>query len=48
MVAHHYLSFQCLLGKGVRHVATLEETWIALLGQVIILISQVLYLMMSL
>ena len=29
---HHYLSFDCLFGKALRHVATLGETWIALLG----------------
>ena len=29
---HHYLSFQGLFGKALRHVATLGATWIALLG----------------
>ncbi|MDE0105075.1 MAG: DUF4338 domain-containing protein [Bryobacterales bacterium] len=29
---HHYLSFRGLFGRGLRHVATLGETWIALLG----------------
>ena len=29
---HHYLSFEALFGKALRHVATLGETWIALLG----------------
>ena len=29
---HHYLSFQGLFGKALRHVAMLGSTWIALLG----------------
>ena len=29
---HHYLSFEGLFGKALRHVATLDETWIALVG----------------
>ena len=29
---HHYLSFRCLFGKAVRHVAVLNSTWVALLG----------------
>ncbi len=32
VATHHYLSFQGLFGKGLRHVATLGSTWIALLG----------------
>ena len=29
---HHYLSFRSLFGRGLRHVATLGQEWIALLG----------------
>ena len=32
VATHHYLSFQGLFGKGLRHVATLGSTWIALIG----------------
>ena len=32
VAAHHYLSFQGLFGRAVRHVATLGRTWLALLG----------------
>ena len=32
VATHHYLSFQGLFGKGLRHVATLGSTWIALVG----------------
>ena len=30
--AHHYLSFHGVFGKGLRHVATLGSTWLALIG----------------
>ena len=29
---HHYLAFHGVIGKGLRHVAVLGETWLALLG----------------
>ena len=32
MAAHHYLSFQRMFGRALRHVATLDGTWLALLG----------------
>ncbi len=32
VATHHYLSFQDMFGKGLRHVATLSSTWIALIG----------------
>ena len=32
VATHHYLSFHGLFGQGLRHVATLGSTWIALLG----------------
>ena len=32
VATHHYLSFQGLFVKGLRHVATLGSTWIALVG----------------
>ena len=30
--AHHYLPFHGVFGKGLRHVATLGSTWLALIG----------------
>ena len=30
--AHHYLAFHGVFGKGLRHVATLGSTWLALIG----------------
>ena len=32
VAAHHYLPFQGLFGKGLRHVATWGSTWLALIG----------------
>ena len=32
VAAHHYLPFHGLFGKGLRHVATLGSTWLALVG----------------
>ena len=32
VAAHHYLGFGGLFGKGLRHVATLGSTWVALVG----------------
>ncbi len=32
VASHHYLSFEGLFGKALRHVATLGEDWIALVG----------------
>ncbi len=32
VATHHYLSFEGLFGKALRHVATLGESWIALVG----------------
>ena len=32
VAAHHYLPFHGLFGKGLRHVATLGSTWLALIG----------------
>ncbi len=32
MAAHHYRSFQRMLGRALRRVATLDGTWLALLG----------------
>ena len=32
MNAHHYLGFRAMFGKSLRHVATLGETWLALIG----------------
>ena len=29
---HHYLPFHGVFGKGLRHVATLGSTWLALIG----------------
>ena len=32
VACHHYLPFHGLFGKGLRHVATLGPTWLALIG----------------
>ena len=32
VAAHHYLPFHGLFGKGLRHVATVGSTWLALIG----------------
>lgn len=32
VATHDYLSVDALCGKSLRHVGTLEETWIGLLG----------------
>ena len=32
VASHHYLPFHGLFGKGLRHVATLGPTWLALIG----------------
>jgi hypothetical protein len=32
VASHHYLSFEGLFGKALRHGATLGESWIALVG----------------
>ncbi len=32
VAAHHYLPFHGLFGRALRHVATLDGTWLALLG----------------
>ena len=32
VAVHHYLGFGGLFGKGLRHVATLGSTWVALVG----------------
>ncbi len=32
VAAHHYLPFHGVFGKGLRHVATLGSTWLALIG----------------
>ena len=32
MGAHHYLAFRGLVGRSVRHVAVLDERWLALIG----------------
>ena len=32
MCAHHYLAFRGLVGRSVRHVAVLDEHWLALIG----------------
>ena len=32
VAAHHYLPFHGVFGKGLRHVATLSSTWLALIG----------------
>jgi len=32
MSAHHYLAFRGLVGRSVRHVAVLDERWLALVG----------------
>lgn len=32
MAAHHYLSFRRMFGRALRHVATVDGTWLALLG----------------
>ena len=32
VATYHYLSFEGLFGKALRHVATLGESWIALVG----------------
>ena len=29
---HHYLPFQGLVGRGLRHVAELDGQWVALVG----------------
>ena len=32
VATHHYLAFHGVFGKGLRHVATLGSTWLALIG----------------
>ena len=32
VAAHHYLAFHGVFGKGLRHVATVGSTWLALIG----------------
>ncbi|MCY4358534.1 MAG: hypothetical protein OXD01_13555 [Gammaproteobacteria bacterium] len=29
---HHYLHYHGIIGKGLRHVALVGETWLALIG----------------